>query len=314
MHKTCLAEQWRERIEAFLEGASVGKLQGQTVDVEGRNVVIAMIQSVCLKDYPPEVLQDFGLLIVDEAHHEAAAGFSQAMLKVNCPYVLGLTATPERRDGMNFVNEYFLGEIFFRLQRDSSSDVKVSFVRYDCPAYKLPAPTTKQGKLNLAAFITSLSEDDDRNQLLASLIKQYAGQGRKLLVLSDRRVHCEQLRKMCEVDATCGLYLGSMKQEQLKQAEDCQVLLSTYAMTSEGFDLSALDTLILATPRSDVNQACGRILRMTPGKKHNPVIIDVTDNSGVFYAQSQKRKSFYRSQGFSIASRNEFTLYSFEED
>ncbi len=110
VHKTCLADQWVERIGAFLRGARVGRLQGQQQDVEGKNIVIAMLQSVCSRNYSSDILKGFGLLIVDEAHHEAAACFSQAMLMVNCTYVLALTATPERKDGMQYINEWFLGE------------------------------------------------------------------------------------------------------------------------------------------------------------------------------------------------------------
>lgn len=234
VHKTCLADQWLERINSFVQGAVVGRLQGQVADVEGKNVVIAMLQSVCQKGYGDDLLKDFGLLIVDEAHHEAAAVFSQAMLEVNCPYVLGLTATPERKDGMDYVNNYFLGPIVFRLQRTNTTDVAVRRVTYDCPAYKQPVPQNRRGQLNMAAFINIISEDNRRNAMLAGLIEELAAQGRRVLVLSDRRQQCTTLRDMCPADFTCGLYLGSMKPDLLKQAEKCQVILSTYQMCSEG--------------------------------------------------------------------------------
>lgn len=321
VHKTCLAEQWVERIGSFLPGAKVGRLQGTVEDVDGMDVVIAMIQSVCSRDYSSRTLADFGLLIVDEAHHEAAAAFSQAMLKINCTYILGLTATPERKDGMSYVNTYFLGPIFFQLERTRSHTVTVQVVSYDSCRYRLPPPTTRRGTLNLAAFITDVSEDGERNRMLASNIVDLAvGRGRKLLVLSDRRQHCTDLQALCEAEVGCGLYLGSMKQEALKQSEACQVILSTYAMVGEGFDNKFLDSVLFATPRSDVNQASGRILRETPGKENDPLIVDVVDKHGVFYAQFQKRKAFYNKQGFTVrggggeAAQTRLASCSFIED
>ena len=157
----------------------------------------------------------------------------------------------------------------------------------------------------MGAFITSVSEDEARNQVIAEKIRQLAGQDRKLLVLSDRRQHCQDLFALCHEQIPCGLYLGSMKQADLKLSEERQVMFSTYAMCSEGFDLPSLSTLVMATPKSDVNQSCGRVLRMAPGKKHEPLIVDIRDGHAVFHAQFNKRRTWYKSQGFKIAGADQ---------
>ena len=292
VHKTCLLDQWLQRIHQFLPHATTGTIQGSRVDVEGKDIVLVMLQTAISRDYGSEVLAGFGTVIVDECHHIGAAVFLQVTMKLNCPYVLGLSATPIRKDGLTNVIHWFLGAIFYQLQRQTSKDVVVQLVPYDSSNYRKDPPLTKRGKLNMAALVTTVSEDEARNQVIKDVVLQHAQTGRHMLVLSDRRAQCELLCHICRDVVPCALYLGSMKSDDLKHAEAQQVMFSTYAMTGEGFDLNTLDSIVFSTPRSDVNQASGRILRETPGKKHTPLIIDVVDKSPVFYAQYNKRKAF----------------------
>ena len=227
---------------------------------------------------------------------------------------------------MSYVNTYFMGPIVFRLQRTHSSEVGVKVISYACPAYKLPPPTTRTGNLNMAALLNTVAEDPVRTRRIVDTVVDLAAQGRQLLVLSDRRQHCHDLHDACRQHALdCGLYLGSMKLDDLRASEACQVIVSTYAMVSEGWDKTSLDCLVLATPRTDVNQSCGRILREAPGKMHTPLIIDVKDVQGVFIAQYRKRMTFYKSQGFSVhredddvqsptAPRRQLSICSFLDD
>lgn len=300
VHKTCLLDQWLQRINQFLPNATTGLIQGSKVDVEGKDIVLVMLQTAVSREYGSDLLAGFGMVIVDECHHIGAAVFSQVMMQVNCPYVLGLSATPNRKDGLSNVIHWFLGDIFYQMQRQSSKDVLVQVVPYDSPSYRKDPPLTQRGKLNMAALVTTISEDEARNQVLKDVILQHALTGRHMLVLSDRRAQSEALCRMCKDAVPCALYLGSMKADDLKHAEAQQVMFSTYAMCGEGFDKFIISCLVMATPKSDVNQACGRVLREGPGKEHHPLIVDVRDNFGVFHAQFRKRESFYKSQGFSL--------------
>jgi predicted helicase len=97
-----------------------------------------------------------------------------------------------------------------------------------------------------------------------------------------------------------GLYIGGMKAEQLKESEACDAIFATYSLAHEGLDIPVLDTLIMASPKSDIVQSVGRILRETMGKKNNPYIIDIVDMWGPFQYQFFKRSKYYKSAGFHV--------------
>ena len=128
---------------------------------------------------------------------------------------------------------------------------------------------------------------------------------RKILVLTDRREHCSVLMCMCQSkysDDSVGLYIGGMKTKDLKESEGKSIIIGTYTLAHEGLDIPSLDSIILATPKSNIVQAVGRILRETPGKQHNPLIIDVLDKWGPFFHQYKKREKYYLEAGFTINS------------
>ena len=97
--------------------------------------------------------------------------------------------------------------------------------------------------------------------------------------------------------ATVGYYIGGMKEKDLKITETMQVVIATYAMAAEGLDIKTLTTLFLATPKTDVTQAVGRILRKTDV---NALVIDIIDQHGIFHRQWLKRRAFYKKSGFEI--------------
>ena len=117
VHKEFLMDQWIERINEFLPGTSVGKIQGKTMDIEGKDICIAMLQSLSMKDYDLTQFASFGFTIIDEVHHMGAEVFSQALLKVVTHYVLGLSATMERKDGLTKVFKMLIGNIIHTEQR-----------------------------------------------------------------------------------------------------------------------------------------------------------------------------------------------------
>lgn len=305
VHKEFLMEQWMERIGQFLPQARVGRLQRDVCDVEEKDVVVSMIHSLSSKDYPDSALDGFGLVIFDEVHHVSAPMFSRCLFKTGVPFMLGLSATPFRKDGMHKVIEWFLGPLFFRVERTDEAGVRVQFVRYTCERYRLPAPTMRNGTLNLARMLTDMSEDEERNALILEHVRRCVlSQGRRVIVLADRRRHCIELAERAAgagvASATC---LGGTKNDVLQEAfRTAKALFGTYALANEGLDVPTLDTLIMASPRSDVVQAVGRILRETPGKLNRPLVIDVVDDHGVFYAQRNKRRQFYRKAGFHIGA------------
>jgi superfamily II DNA or RNA helicase len=107
-------------------------------------------------------------------------------------------------------------------------------------------------------------------------------------------------------EPSVGYYLGGMKEEHLKESESKRVILGTYAMASEGLDIKTLTTLFLTTPKSDVCQSVGRILR---SKEHKPIVYDFIDEASVFESQYQKRKKYYQSKQYVIEEYSNFRYY-----
>lgn len=297
VHKEFLANQWRERIQQFCPGATIGLVQQNTVQVE-TDFVIAMLQSLSQKEYTFEQFESIGTIIVDEAHHICARVFSQSLFKL-CPrHSFGLSATPVRKDGLTRVLHWFLGPTFFAIERENQDGVMVFVPDFTCPRFKDPPPCNRVGKVSLVEMITTLVEMPQRNELLVKLIKKASKGSRQLLVLSDRRLHCEELhRRFPDIS---GLYMGGMSEAALEESSKKKIIFGTFSQAHEGLDIPTLDTLILATPKSDIKQAVGRILRETPGKKNQPHIYDLWDQWSLLNAMYQKRRKVYKEGGFKI--------------
>src|SRR6056300_330443 len=297
VHKEFLANQWRERIQQFCPGASIGIVQQDKKETEC-DFVIAMLQSLSLKEYSFNDFDTIGTLIVDEAHHICAKVFSQSLFKMCPKHIFGLSATPTRKDGLTKVLHWFMGPTFFAVERENQQQVEVFPIEYTCPRFQDPPPCTRFGKLSLATMITELTEDRARNIVILNLIKNIVKGTRQVLVLSDRRHHCEVLHQSFK--KTSGLYMGGMKEVDLAESSKKQIIFATFSQAHEGLDIPSLDTVILATPKSDIVQSIGRIMRETKGKKNNPHIYDIFDQWSVFFAMYHKRLKVYKQGGFNI--------------
>jgi superfamily II DNA or RNA helicase len=297
VHKQFLADQWRERIQQFCPGATIGVVQQNKKEVDC-DFVIAMLQSLSLKEYSFSDFESIGTLIVDEAHHICAKVFSQSLFKM-CPrHIYGLSATPERKDGLTKVLHWFMGPTFFSVERENQEQVEVFQITFDSPNYRNPPPSMRNGKISMPNMITELVEDRQRNRMLVELVKKASMGTRQLLVLSDRRQHCEFLHQC--FPKTSGLYMGGMKEAALQESSKKKIIFATFSQAHEGLDIPTLDTVILASPKSDITQSIGRIMRETKGKKNNPHIYDVHDPCYIFTAMYYKRLKVYKQGGFNI--------------
>jgi len=306
VHKEFLANQWRDRIAEFCPGATIGRIQGDIYDVQDKDFVIALIQTMCMREFPRDAFDSFGLLIVDEAHHIGAPAFSQFMFKICPKYTLGLTATPERKDGLTRLLYWFLGPEFFRVERTAQKSTRVEVLHYTHDAFTEAPPVTRFGNINMAAMVTAVTELEDRNAILVERINRLVSENnRRVLVLSDRREHCFEFQR--RLGSKSALYIGGMAEKDLAESAKAPVVLATFQLAQEGLDIPELDTCILATPKSDIKQAIGRIMRETPGKKNSPLIIDVVDHWSVFFSMWRKRTVVYRLGGFEILDSNSKT-------
>ena len=258
-----------------------------------------MLQSLSMKDYEFNLFDSIGLVIVDEAHHICAQVFSQAFFKFCPKYTLGLSATPERKDGLTDVLYWFLGPNILTIERENRGKTVVICHPYKCEYFKTQPPMARNGKISLPNMITELTEITERNDYIENLARKYATGSRRILILSERRFHCEELARRLQ-DLGSGLYMGGMKEKELEESSKQKIIVGTFSQAQEGLDIPVLDTVILSTPKSDVKQAVGRILRETKGKKNYPIILDIKDNWALLPSMHYKRRKMYKESGFEI--------------
>jgi superfamily II DNA or RNA helicase len=230
----------------------------------------------------------YGGPIVHNCHHIASETFSSIFYKVQTRYHLGLSATLDRKDGLTKVINWFIGPVIIDITK---TDIipSVKFLFNETAGYE--EKYNKLGKINLPIMITDLTLKEGRNQLIIQTINQLIEKGRKILVLTDRRDHCGLLYKMLP-EGVSGQYVGGMKTLDRKSSTEQKVIIGTYQASGEGFDVPDLDTLILATPKSDITQAIGRILRQK--NPNEPLVIDIVDSFSVFKGQYYKRRKYYK--------------------
>ena len=294
VNKEALGNQWKERIAQFTPGARVGTLRADIVDIEDKHFVIGMIQSISTKDYPQEYFDRFDLVIVDEAHHICARVFSKAMHRMlNVRYTLALSATPDTKNGLRNIIHLFLGPTIVDM-RDTRSDVTVVKKPYRCARFELPPPENRMGKVDMTKMVNIIAEDQTRTEHIVMIIHEFLNNTENhILVLSALREHCVSMRDRLG-NSIAGLYLGGMTNEELIESASKRVVVATNRMADEGLDIPTLNVLLMATPKSDVVQSCGRVQRGAG----NPTIVDIRDQWGVFIAQGKKRDEYYRKCGW----------------
>jgi len=305
VHTEVLLAQWVERIKQFLQlpDNKIGRIQQDRCDYEGCPITVGMIHSIAEKDYPTETYSHFGFVVFDEVHRVGAPVFSKAVPKFNARYVLGLSATPERYDGMEKVFLWHIGNI---IRSDQTWEIKPKVYQIQWMSRVHPSAIKVYGKneVSLGKLATKLGQDARRNIWLAGEIAKAAKAGRKILVLSDRIEHLKRMRELLQAQTrnttiTSGFVIGGMKEDKRLQSTGCNVMFGTFGYVSEGFDVAELDTLYLTSPHVNIEQSVGRILRRHPSKKE-PVVVDVVDSLPITRAFGGKRLAFYEQNGFEV--------------
>lgn len=302
VHKEFLLNQWVERIQQFLPKARIGRIQGQIIDIDDKDIVIGMLQSLSMKEYPASVFDSFGFTIIDEVHHISSQTFSNALFKIVTKYMLGLSATMNRKDGTTRVFKMFLGEVIYKGKRDEERNVLVKAIEYHTNDDDFNNVITDfRGNVAYSSMISKLCEYNHRSEfilkILIDLLKYDDKQ--QIIILAHNKNLLKYLHDAikCRNISTVGYYVGGMKEQALKESENKQVIIATYSMASEGLDIKTLTTLIMATPKTDIQQSVGRILR----EKHNqPIVVDIIDSHEPFKNQWKKRRTFYMKENYKI--------------
>lgn len=305
--KEFLANQWKEEIQRFVKNIRVGIIQGGKMETDPSifDCTICMIQTICQRDFKDQFFAEYGFTIFDECHHLGAQHFSIVLKKIHTRHMLGLSATPKRDDGLTKVFEYFLGPPVYQESRepDPTVCVRAIWFRSDDSEYT-NLPTDWRGELVTARLMTQVINHMPRTARIIEVIREIVvDTRRKILVLSERRGHLEEIRNLLGNTYMSGFYIGGMKQDELSEVADkCQIILGTYAMASEAMNIKTLNAMIMASPRKKVEQSTGRILRVSADKRDvDPIIIDIIDQHEIYVRQWYQRLHYYKKCKYNIA-------------
>ena len=242
--------------------------------------------------------------IVSNCHHIGAEVFGRSLFKVVTRYMLGLSATMRRKDGLTKVFKWFLGDIVFTKKRDGDDKVLVQGIYYtnNDPEFS-ETVRNYRGDVQYSSMIKKICEFNRRSEFIIKILQEtlIKKKGQQVMILAHNKnllkylYDAIQYRKIASV----GYYIGGMKEKDLKLSEKKEIILATYAMAAEALDIKMLSILIMATPRTDVEQAVGRILRQ---KDADRLVIDIIDQHPVFRRQWIKRQRFYKRNKYTIVT------------
>jgi superfamily II DNA or RNA helicase len=264
-----------------------------------------MLQTLSMKELNVDLFKPIGLVIVDECHHIASEVFVQALPKVTSKYMLGLSATPDRKDKLMYAIHWFLGPLLYKSETGDSVDTKVNVEVYeyqnDDPVFN-EIVTSSQGMVSVPIMVNKLTGCEDRTKWLCRIIDDVMDTDRQMLVLSDRVQHCEDLLAGLTPELkekACILGTAAKADVRTEYCKTKAILIATYSMCKEGFDVPTLNTLLMATPRPDIDQIVGRILRVEKkGRVVHPLIVDIVDPQ--FRRQFGQRNSLYKKREYKV--------------
>ncbi len=309
VHRTELLKQWQERLQSFLGIGKgiVGTIGGGKAKPTGK-IDIAVMQSVSRQGEVNPLVENYGHVIIDECHHVGAASFDAILKRVKAKYVLGLTATPIRRDGQQPIIFMQCGPIRHKAAKPESAPHDLEVIpqmlhkRIDLPQ-----------EAGIQDVFRQLATDEDRTAAISAQIESTFSQGRKVLVLTERTEHLDAIQAAL-IDKIPSLFvLHGRMAKKLRAAlvaklnalppDEPRVLLATGKLVGEGFDHPPLDTLVLAMPISwtgTLQQYAGRLHREHSTKTDVKVIDFVDTGHPTLLRMWDKRQRGYRSMGYKI--------------
>lgn len=286
-----IMSQWVDSLKTFSNLDKIGIIRQHEVDFKSP-VVIGMIHTLARRAPVWKEKNEFGTVIFDENHLIGAETFSRVAPLFNCKVRIGLSATPRRKDGMDSVFLWHIGPILYGdLEKIQPKVCIVEY--YDLATHHKGC--VWNGEFILGRYLNKIANNQYRNKLLADLILKAYDKGHHVLLLVDRLSiirHVEQFIRQKTSDV--GFVTGSHKDINHK------IILGTYGSAGLGLDIPQLSCLILGTPRTDIEQAVGRILRKKEGKL-SPVVIDVVDISSFIMSKWHKvRLAYYKKYAHKI--------------
>lgn len=315
VHRKNLLDQWRSRLQTFLglDKKQIGVLTAKGVP-EGALVALGMIQTLSKSECPAALFAPFAQVIIDECHHVPAASFEAVMKACTARHFLGLTATPDRKDGLQKILFLQCGPIRHRMEPEPDPDIErvliIRDIHLDLASEELRMPVHQLWEL--------LANHEERNRIIACDIAEALRQGRRCVVLSDRKEHLaileslvremvpNQSTRIHRVDGTMGKKARSAALAHISNHADAGggfALLATSSLVGEGFDLPQLDTLFLTLPvsfKGRIIQYAGRLHRACEGKSEVQIFDYVEPGHPLTSHMHRKRMAAYRDLGYRL--------------
>ncbi|MFQ1943410.1 TOTE conflict system archaeo-eukaryotic primase domain-containing protein [Aeromonas veronii] len=311
VHRTELLKQWQERLQTFLgvNKGVIGCIGGGKFKPTGK-IDIAVMQSLSRKGEVNPLVENYGQVIVDECHHVGAISFDSILRRTKARYVLGLTATPIRRDGLQPIIFMQCGPIRHTAAKPASAPQDLEVVpRIWSSHIELTAETGIQD------VFRQLANDPERTEAIAAEVRTAIALGRKVLILTERIDHLDAIKASLD-NLTPQLFVlhGRLSKRQRSvlvadlaalPPDAPRILLATGKLVGEGFDHPPLDTLILAMPvswRGTLQQYAGRLHRDHAGKTNVRIIDFVDSGHPALLRMWDKRLRGYRAMGYRIGN------------
>ncbi|MBN1380402.1 MAG: DEAD/DEAH box helicase [Deltaproteobacteria bacterium] len=302
VHSKELLNQWIDRISAFLAipEKDIG-IMGAGKKTIGNQITVGIVNTIY--QVADEIKDRIGFLVVDECHRTPARTFTEAVSAFDCKYMLGLSATPWRRDNLTNLIYWYMGDLHHKIDQagliESGDILQVEVITRETAFIPTYDPIEEY-----TTMLSELTEDKVRNALIAGDIVNEAKKGDGVcLILTDRKEHCRALAQMIgaqgiEADILTGDLADSERQDIIERLNKgrISVLIATGQLIGEGFDCSALSTLFLTTPvkfDGRLLQYLGRVLRPGPGRDKARVYDYVDVNVGPLKAQARSRARVY---------------------
>ncbi|MEX0603475.1 MAG: DEAD/DEAH box helicase family protein [Marinobacter sp.] len=317
-HSRQLLDQWKERLETFIEGASVGVIGGGKKKPTGQ-IDVATYQSLINKkdNTVSNLVREYGQIIIDECHHISAPRYEMLLNEVSARYVLGLTATPDRQDGHQKIMFMVAGPIRHKVKAEHGS----RFVQHVIVRERHETPPTdiyqnNDERPHMASVYRWLAKSNARNQDIVQDVVRRAKNQANCLLLTERREHAETLATLLDAESISSVVLrGGMRVRERRAAEsrlqEAQVIVATGKYIGEGFDLPRLDTLFLALPiawKGTLAQYAGRIHRDADGKQEVTVYDYLDTGLPMLERMFRKREKGYKAMGYQFVSSGQEQL------
>lgn len=311
VHRKPLLEQWKAQLAIFLgiEEKDVGQIGGGQRKPNGR-LDVAMMQSLVKKEGVDDLVRTYGHVIVDECHHVPAFSFERVLSETKARYLVGLTATPQRRDGRQAITEMQLGPVRYRVNAKSQAVHRPFEHKLIVRETGFRAPTSSPGN-SIQDLYRALARDEVRNQRIMDDVLAVLQEGRSPILLTERKDHLDHLahnlrglvRHLIVLKGGTSAREQSQTRDQLASVPDTseRLVLATGRYVGEGFDDARLDTLFLAMPvswRGTLVQYAGRLHRLHARKTEVRIYDYVDHEVPMLLRMFERRLATYRAIGY----------------